>query len=155
MSSPWRRILRDRRRARSAPSSRSGARSGPSRRSRSSRGSSSAGGVALVRRPSERVQALALVAVLIVAIAGLYASVQRMQPASVPSALVRDAALDVRGNGWSLAYRAFATVNNTVFGLLLEASAALRFSVQYQVYQLPQGVLVTAINGTSNGEHGR
>ena len=109
----------------------------------------------MVRRPSERVQALAFVAVLIVAIAGLYASVQRMQPASVPSALVRDAALDVRGNGWSVAYRAFATVNNTVFGLLLEASAALRFSVQYQVYQLPQGVLVTAINGTSNGEHGR
>ena len=54
-----------------------------------------------------------------------------------------------------ITYRPNATSNNTVFGLLLEASRALGFSVRYAVYEIPNGVLVTAINGSANGDGGR
>ena len=104
---------------------------------------------------SERVQALAFVAVLVVAIAGLYAAIQRMQPASIASALVRDAKLSIEGNGWSIAYHAVTTSNNTVFGILMEASKANGFSVTFVRYEIPSGVFVTGINGSVNGEGSR
>ena len=109
----------------------------------------------MVRRPSERVQAVVFVAVLVVVIAGLYAAVLRLQPAPVRSSVVRDAGLDIEGNGWTVQYRAVTTANNTAFAILMEASHARGFSVTYVRYEIPDGVFVTGINGSRNGEAGR
>lgn len=106
-------------------------------------------------RVSERVQAVVFVAILVTAIAGLYAVAQRSQPPPVPAAEVRLVSLEVAGDGWSMHYRPPVTVNNTAFGILREASATLAFSLTYQLYEVPQGVFVTEINGSANGEGGR
>jgi len=106
-------------------------------------------------RASERVQAIVFVAILVTAIAGLYAVAQRSQPPSVPAAEVRLVSLEVEGDGWSIQYRPPVTVNNTAFGILREASATLDFSLTHQLYEVPQGVFVTEINGSANGEGGR
>jgi hypothetical protein len=109
----------------------------------------------MARKASERLQAVAFVAVLVVVIAGLYAAVLRLQPASVRSALVRDASLSIDGSGWSVKYRAVTTANNTAFAILMEASHERGFSVTYVRYEIPAGVFVTGINGSLNGEGGR
>ncbi len=94
-------------------------------------------------------------AILLTAIAGVYAMTQLLQPASVRARVVGLATLDVRGDGWSIRYAPAVTTNNTAFGILLEASARLGFPVAYASYEIPQGVFVTAINGSINGEGGR
>jgi len=104
---------------------------------------------------SERQQAFAFAAILITAIAGLYATTQLLQPVPVQASAVRFVRLDVEGVGWSIQYAPVTTNNNTAFGLLLEASAKLAFPVAYVWYQIPQGVFVTAINGSVNGEGNR
>lgn len=104
---------------------------------------------------SERQQAFAFAAILIAAIAGLYATTQLLQPVPVQASAVRFVRLDVEGVGWSIQYAPATTNNNTAFGLLLEASAKLAFPVAYVWYQIPQGVFVTAINGSVNGEGNR
>jgi hypothetical protein len=109
----------------------------------------------MAHKASERVQAVAFVAVLVVVIAGLYAAVLRLQPASVRSAMVRDARLDIAGSGWSVRYRAVSTTNNTAFAILIEASHERGFSVTFVRYEIPAGVFVTGINGSLNGEAGR
>jgi hypothetical protein len=106
-------------------------------------------------RVSERSQAVVFAAILITAIAGLYAATQLLQPASVSTYVVHLAQLDVRGSGWSIHYAAIATANNTAFGLLHEASTRLGFSLTYVPYEIPKGVFVTGINGSVNGEGGR
>ncbi|TLZ82446.1 MAG: DUF4430 domain-containing protein [Methanobacteriota archaeon] len=109
----------------------------------------------MVLRLSERVQAVAFVAILIVAVAGLYAVVQALQPAAIQTLSVRHARLDVKGEGWSIRYEPVATTNNTAFGILQEASVAMGFSLTYVPYEIPQGVFVTGINGSMNGDGGR
>ena len=106
-------------------------------------------------RLRERQQAIVFVGVLIAAIAGLYATTQLIQPVPVQASAVHLVRLDVESGGWSIAYAPLATMNNTAFGLLLEASAKLGFPVAYIWYQIPQGVFVTAINGSVNGEQNR
>ena len=106
-------------------------------------------------RMSERVQAFVFVAILVTAIAGLYAVAQRAQPQLVVAAEARLVSLDVEGDGWSIHYRPSVTLNNTAFGVLREASAILDFPLTYQAYEVPQGVFVTEINGSVNGEGGR
>ncbi len=106
-------------------------------------------------RLSERQQAMVFVGILITAIAGLYATTQLTQPVPVQASAVHLVRLDVDSGGWSIAYAPLATMNNTAFGLLLEASAKLGFPVAYIWYQIPQGVFVTAINGSVNGEGSR
>lgn len=106
-------------------------------------------------RASERVQAVLFVAILVGSIAGLYATAQSLQPAAVPRYNVHLVKLAVQGEPWAIDYRPIATANNTVFKLLREASAKLGFSLAYVPYQIPQGVFVTAINGSANGEGGR
>jgi len=103
-------------------------------------------------RLSERRQAIVFAAVLIAAIAGLYGTTQLLQPAPVQASIVHLVQLEVVGYGWSIQYGPLTTDNNTAFGLLLEASAKLAFPVAYVWYQIPQGVFVTAINGSVNGE---
>ncbi len=107
------------------------------------------------RSLSEREQAIVFVASLIVAIAVLYAAIQSVQPAPVQASLVRGVHLEIEGSGWTIRYDPLATMNNTAFSLLIEASYALGFSVQSIPFQMPQGMFVTAINGTANGEGGR
>ena len=109
----------------------------------------------MVLRLSERVQAVAFVAILIVAVAGLYAVVQALQPAAIQTLIVRHARLDVKGEAWSIRYEPAATTNNTAFAILQEASVALGFSVTYVPYEIPKGVFVTGINGSMNGDGGR
>src|SRR5436853_5039510 len=118
-------------------------------------GSWADGGRGVVLRLSERVQAVAFVAILIVAVAGLYAVVQAWQPAAIQTLIVRHARLDVKGEAWSIRYEPAATANNTAFGILREASASLGFSVTYVPYEIPKGVFVTGINGSMNGDGGR
>src|SRR5437899_10789815 len=101
---------------------------------------------------SEKQQAILFAAVLIAAIAGLYATTLLLQPVPVQASAVHFVRLDVEGVGWSIQYAPVTTNNNTAFGLLLEASAQLAFPVTYVWYQIPQGVFVTAINGSDNGE---
>ena len=103
----------------------------------------------------ERHQAVLFVAILIVAIAGLYAATQLLQPATVTTYVVHLVQLDLEGSGWSIHYTAAATKNNTAFGLLHEASTRLAFPVAYVAYEIPTGVFVTSINGSANGEGGR
>ena len=106
-------------------------------------------------RLSERQQAVVFAAILLTAIAGLYATTQLLQPAPVQAQVVGSATLDVRGDGWSIRYAPAVTTNNTAFGILSEASARLGFPLSYAIFQIPQGVFVTAINGSVNGEGGR
>jgi len=106
-------------------------------------------------RLSERLQAVILIAVLVVAIAGLYGLTRTLQPAGIPSFVVHGVRLVVNGSGWTIEYSSLVTTNNTAFSLLQEASHRLGFAIAYEVYQIPEGVLVTSINGSSNGEGGR
>src|SRR5207245_918238 len=101
---------------------------------------------------SEKQQAILFAAVLLAAIAGLYATTLLLQPGPVQASEVHFARLDVEGVGWSIQYAPVTPNNNTAFALLLEASAKLAFPVAYVWYQIPQGVFVTAINGSVNGE---
>ena len=109
----------------------------------------------MVRRLSERQQAVLFAAVLLTAIGGLYAMTQLLQPAPVQVRIVGSPTLDVRGEGWSIRYEPASTINNTAFGILSEASARLGFPLTYATFQIPQGVFVTAINGSVKGEGGR
>ena len=109
----------------------------------------------MVLRLSERVQAIAFVTIVVLAVAGLYAAVQSLQPAAVRPLVIRHARLDVQGEGWSIRYDPVATANNTAFGILREASATLGFSLTYVPYEIPKGVFVTGINGSMNGDGGR
>lgn len=109
----------------------------------------------MVFKVSERVQAVLFVAILVGAIAGLYATAQSLQPAVVPRYNVHLVKLNVQGEPWTIAYRPIATANNTVFTLLREASAKIGFSFAYVPYRMPDGVFVTAINGSANGDGGR
>ena len=104
---------------------------------------------------TERTQAVLFAAVLMTAIAGLYGTTILLQPAPVGVHAVGSVRLDVEGAGWSIRYAPVVTNNSTVFGLLLEASAKFGFTVAYITYQIPQGVFVTAINGSMNGDGGR
>jgi hypothetical protein len=106
-------------------------------------------------RLSERLQAVVFVAILTAAIAGLYATAQLLQPDPVTRSEVLSVRLDVQGSGWSIPYRPEATTNNTVFHLLLEASVRLGFSVDYVHYEIPEGIFVLGINGSTNGDGGR
>lgn len=105
-------------------------------------------------RLSERLKAILFAVVLVGAIAGLYAVVQALQPPPVPSAVVRAVHLDIDGFRWKAEYGPATTTNNTVFGLLIEASIELGFDVEYVPYEIPQGMFVTAINDTVNGSGG-
>lgn len=109
----------------------------------------------MVGRLSERQQAVLFAAILLTAIAGLYATTEFLQPAPVQARVVGSATLDVRGDGWSIRYAPAATTNNTAFGILSEASTRLGFPVAYVTFQIPQGIFVTAINGSVNGDGGR
>src|SRR5437879_13710706 len=71
------------------------------------------GGRGVVLRLSERVQAIAFVTIVVLAVAGLYAAVQSLQPAAVRPLVIRHARLDVQGEGWSVRYDQVATANNT------------------------------------------
>ncbi len=102
------------------------------------------------RRLSERAKAVIFLVVLGVAIAGLYGWAQASQAPPVHPEVIRGASLLIDSGSWTIRYGPVTTTNNTAFGLLLEASARLRFSVVYQNYSLPQGVFVIAINGTAN-----
>jgi len=106
-------------------------------------------------RLSERRQATLFAAILIAAIAGLYATTLLLQPVPVQASAVHLVRLDVESVGWSIQYAPLTTDNNTAFGLLLEASVKLAFPVGYVWYQIPEGVFVTAINGSVNGEGNR
>ena len=106
-------------------------------------------------RLGERVQAVLFAAVLMTAIAGLYAATQLLQPAPVLAYVVHIVHLEVDGAAWTVHYNPIATTNNTAFSLLLEASHKLGFAVDYIPYQIPQGVFVTAVNGSVNGDGGR
>ena len=106
-------------------------------------------------RLSEHQQAILFASILIAAIAGLYASTLLLQPVPVQASEVHLVRLDVESVGWSIQYAPLTTDNNTAFGLLLEASVKLAFPVGYVWYQIPQGVFVTAINGSVNGEQNR
>lgn len=108
----------------------------------------------MVRRVSERTQAVIFLVALGVAIAALYGWVQVSQPPPVRATGVSGVSLEVDGAGWALRYGPVTTTNNTAFGILREAARARGFSLQWINYTLPPGVFVTAINGTPNGQGG-
>lgn len=101
---------------------------------------------------SERQQAILFAVVLVASIAVLYAATLAVQPADVRPAVVHSVRLEIEGPGWTIRYGAPTTSNNTAFALLIEASTRLGFVVHYRSYQIPEGVFVLAINGSSNGE---
>ena len=80
--------------------------------------------------------------------------IQASQPPAVHPRGAVSATLEVDGGSWSLNYSANSTSNNTAFALLVEAALRLGFEVQYSRFALPEGVFVTAINGTQNGHGG-
>ncbi len=103
---------------------------------------------------SERAQAVVLLVVLGVAIAGLYGYIEATQAASVPPKGVTSVSLVVEGVTWTIRYGPVTTTNNTAFGILKEASQRLGFPVNAIHYDLPSAEFVTAINGTTNGQGG-
>lgn len=105
-------------------------------------------------RLSERAQAVLLVLVIGGSIAGLYGYIQMTQPTPVRAASVAGVTLVIEGANWTIDYGPVTTTNNTAFGILVEASHKLGFSVQDVQYTLPNAVLVTAINGSMNGQGG-
>ncbi len=108
----------------------------------------------MARRISERSQAVLFLLVLATAIAGLYGWAQVSQAPPVSSTQVTGASLLVEGPSWTTRYSPSATTNNTAFGILLEASQRLHFSLDWLNYSMPSGVFVTSINGTVNGQGG-
>lgn len=109
----------------------------------------------MVRRLTEREQALVFGVALAVAIAALYGAIRFIEPPTVtPKGFLR-VSLVVDGDGWTVEYRGVWTTNNTAFGILLEAADLLGFEVEWVPYAIPSGVFVTAINGTVNGEGSR
>ncbi|HLE54544.1 MAG TPA: DUF4430 domain-containing protein [Thermoplasmata archaeon] len=109
----------------------------------------------MVPRMSERLQAIVFVVVLAVAISGLYAYIQLSQPPPVTASGVEQVSLFIDGGTWTISYGPVETSNNTAYSLLLEASTRLGFPVQAVQYSIPNGVFVTSINGTTNGQDGR
>ena len=109
----------------------------------------------MARKLSERQWAILLVGILVAAIAGLYATTLAIQPPEVPPAVVRSVHLVIEEPGWSIRYDPASTTNNSAFSLLIEASSRLDFPVRYLTFQIPQGVFVTEINGSANGEGDR
>jgi hypothetical protein len=108
----------------------------------------------VVRKLSERTQAIVFVVVLGVAIAGLYGWIQVSQPPPVRAAGVSGVGLVVDGPGWTIHYGPVTTTNNTAFGVLLEAARRVGFSLHWVNYTLPAGVFVISINGSANGQGG-
>jgi hypothetical protein len=108
----------------------------------------------VARSLTEREKAIVFVVGLAFAIAVLTAAIEASQPAPVRPQGILSPDLWIRTQSWSIHYLPSATANNTVFGLLEEAAQRLDFSVVYVVYQVPQGVFVSAINGTVNGRDG-
>jgi hypothetical protein len=80
--------------------------------------------------------------------------VQTAQPPAVPHRGPIFATMHVEGAAWALNYSAPSTLNNTAFSFLLEASDRLGFEVKWSRFALPDGVFVTSVNGTVNGEGG-
>ena len=108
----------------------------------------------MARRLSERTQAVIFLVALAVGIAALYGWAQASQPPPVRATGVTGVSLEVDGAGWTIRYGPVSTMNNTAFGILLEAAHRMGFSVHWMNYTLPAGVFVIAINGTSNGQGG-
>ncbi len=108
----------------------------------------------MVRSLSERQKALAFVVGLSMAIAALTAAIEAFQPPPVRPQGILSPNLWIRTPSWWIHYRPDLTMNNTVFGLLMEAAEHLRFSVISVPWEVPQGVFVSAINGTVNGQDG-
>ncbi len=104
----------------------------------------------MVRKVSERTQAVVFLLVLGTAIAGLYGWAQASQPPRVAASGVGDVTLTVEGANWTIHYGPVSTTNNTAYGLLIEASRALGFPVASQEYSFPGGEFVIAINGSAN-----
>lgn len=107
------------------------------------------------RRLSERQQAVAFVAALLIVVLTLYGYIQATQPSPVPQKGTLSLTLTVDGQTWRVEYGPVETVNNTVFTLLLEAGSGFGFDVKWIDYEIPKGVFITAINGTTNGHDGR
>lgn len=102
----------------------------------------------------ERVKAVLLVVIVIVAATGLFAVASAFYPAAAPS-VVHDVSLRIEGPGWVRTYAATITPNGTAFAFLLEAADRLGFGVLFTRYAPPlDSVLVDAINGTRSGEGG-
>jgi hypothetical protein len=94
-----------------------------------------------------------LVAVVVVlSVAGLYAALRALAPAPVPPATV-SVTLQIEAADWNLSYAA-TTTNNTVLGLLVEASAVEGFPIQYQYWEDLGASRVDVINGIRNGAGG-
>lgn len=108
----------------------------------------------MVRKLSERTQAIVFVVILGTAIAGLYGWAQATQPQPVATASVTGVSLVVEGANWTIDYGPVTTTNNTAFGILVEASHRLGFPVVSQPYSFPNGVFVIAINGSVNAPGG-
>ncbi len=104
---------------------------------------------------TERQQAAVFALVLALAIAALYTYIKESQPPPVQRASEVRVSLAIEGASWSTGYRNVSTLNNTVFGILLEASQRLHFQVKWITYTVPEGVFVTSINGTDNGAGGK
>ncbi len=109
----------------------------------------------MVPKLSERVQAVLFVVVLAAAISGLYAYIQLSQPLPVTASGPVRVSLFIDGASWTITYGPLETWNNTAYSLLVEASTKLGFSLQAVHYEIPSGVFVTSINGTTNGQDGR
>lgn len=91
---------------------------------------------------------------LAVSLTAIFVTVQGMQPPAVVSRGEIQASLRIETSMWTITYLNVTTTNNTVFGLLREASERLDFPVRWVTYSIPDGVFVLEINGTANGDGG-
>lgn len=110
----------------------------------------------MVRDLSQRAQAVVFLVALGIAIAGVYGLVQATQPLPVSAERVANVSLVIETPTWSIRYGPVVTTNNTVFGILIEASERLAFSVDPPTVNgsFPAEVFVVTINGTQNGQGG-
>jgi Domain of unknown function (DUF4430) len=108
----------------------------------------------VARSLTELQKALVFMVGLSLAIAVLVAAIEASRPPPVRPEGILSPDISIQTPSWAIDYRPSETANNTVFGLLMEAAQRMHFSVVYVVWQVPQGVFVSAINGTVNGADG-
>lgn len=110
----------------------------------------------MARKFSQRTQAVVFLVIWGIAIAGVYGLVQATQPAPIHPERVTGVSLVVETPVWSIHYGPVTTTNNTAYGILIEASHHLHFSVDPPTSNgsFPNEVFVVAINGTRNGQGG-
>jgi hypothetical protein len=102
-------------------------------------------------------QAMIFIAILAIAIGGLWSFAQYIQNNDDVETIEDPITVSLRiiTDDWVIEYLDVSTTNNTVYKLLNECSSVYNFSFASTYWEGYESVFVNSINGTQNGESGR